>query len=84
MSVHAVHFEPLQGENIFEISRRHDIHKMKWLLQHNYPLIRISARSITHFQSRSWQTWMQFAFKTHVAPLASRPRAERMLIVLED
>ena len=58
--------------------------KMKWLVQRNIPLVRISARSVTFYRSTTWQTWLRYGFRTHVAPLAAAPRDARKRIVLED
>ena len=66
--------------NEFEVGRKHDLIKMRWALGHGLPVVRLTSRAITYFNSSTWQCWLQRVVTKHISGMG----AERRLIVLED
>lgn len=63
-----------------EYTRKHDLVKMRWALKHGLPVVRLTSRTVTYFNSSTWQCWLQRVVDKYVACMG----AERRLIVLED
>ena len=79
------HFDDMgHGPDAFALNRSHDLHKMRWALEHGLPVVRLMSRGIEYFNRSKWQAWLRHVRDTLIAPLADKPSAERRIIVLED